>query len=99
VTTKKLCLALQARDHETEHHGIETGIIRQLPTGEFVEDHRPKPAPVPDYPQVPTHRFELPAAGAHAEEPGKGGLATRARRAVTGFFTEEKTESGEEPVH
>jgi len=97
--TKVICIALNKKDHDIAHHGIETGIIRQLPTGEFVEDHRPKPEPVPDYPMVSTHRFELSAPG-HANGNGhaKGGLATRARKAVTGFFTEEKAEGGEEPV-
>jgi ubiquinol-cytochrome c reductase cytochrome b subunit len=95
VVTKKLCYALQARDHETEHHGIETGIIRQLPSGEFVEDHRPKPAPVSDYHMVPTHRFEL-SPPSHGEELGKEGIATRVGKAVTGFFTEERPEGGDE---
>ncbi|ADP79855.1 cytochrome bc1 complex cytochrome b subunit [Pseudofrankia inefficax] len=92
VATKKLCIGLQKRDHDIAHHGIETGIIRQLPTGEFVEDHRPKLPPVSDYPQVPTHRYELSAPGDHSDGNGNGkggGLATRARKAVTGFFVEE----------
>jgi ubiquinol-cytochrome c reductase cytochrome b subunit len=45
-TTKRICLALQARDRELIEHGIETGIIRQLPNGEFVEVTRPLPAVV-----------------------------------------------------
>ena len=98
AVTKKLCFALQQRDHDLAHHGIETGIIRQLPSGEFVEDHRPKPPPVSDYPQVPTHRYELPPIGEHGTGEAKGGgLATKARKAVTGFFVEEKTE-GDEPA-
>jgi ubiquinol-cytochrome c reductase cytochrome b subunit len=88
--TKVICIALNERDHEIDHHGIETGIIRQLPSGEFVEDHRPKPTPVPDYPLVPTDRIALPAP-ATGDGHGKG-IATRARKAVTGFFTEEHPE-------
>jgi ubiquinol-cytochrome c reductase cytochrome b subunit len=45
-TTKRICLALQAKDRELIEHGIETGIIRQLPNGEFVEVTRPMPAPI-----------------------------------------------------
>ena len=39
--TKRICLGLQRKDRELLHHGLETGIIRQLPTGEFIEVHRP----------------------------------------------------------
>ena len=92
--TWKICHALQARDAEIEHHGIETGIIRQLPSGEFVEDHRPKPPAVPDHPLVPTNRFALPGENGHGE---RGGLVRRAGKAVTGFFTEEQ-ERPKEPT-
>jgi ubiquinol-cytochrome c reductase cytochrome b subunit len=89
--TKKICLGLQARDAEIAEHGIETGIIRQLPSGEFVEDHRPKPEPVSDHPLVPTDRIPLPSA-----QPAHGAsLARRAGKAVTGFFVEQKAEPAE----
>jgi ubiquinol-cytochrome c reductase cytochrome b subunit len=39
--TKRVCLALQRQDKETLLHGYESGIIRQLPNGEFIEVHRP----------------------------------------------------------
>jgi ubiquinol-cytochrome c reductase cytochrome b subunit len=39
--TKRICLGLQRKDRELLAHGRETGIIRQLPTGEFIEVHRP----------------------------------------------------------
>ncbi|AEH10486.1 MULTISPECIES: cytochrome bc1 complex cytochrome b subunit [Protofrankia] len=85
--TRKLCIHLQERDREIAEHGIETGIIQQLPNGEFVEEHRPKLPPVPDHPRVPTDRVALPSAGdAHA----KGALVRRAGRAVSGFFVEEE---------
>ena len=38
VITKRWCLALQRSDHELLHHGIESGTIRRLPSGEFVEE-------------------------------------------------------------
>jgi ubiquinol-cytochrome c reductase cytochrome b subunit len=41
IVTKRMCLALQRKDHHLLEHGVETGIIRQLPTGEFVEETRP----------------------------------------------------------
>jgi ubiquinol-cytochrome c reductase cytochrome b subunit len=41
VITKRICLGLQHKDAETLEHGVETGIIRQLPDGGFTEAVRP----------------------------------------------------------
>ena len=35
--TKRICLGLQRKDAHLLEHGVETGIIRQLPSGEYVE--------------------------------------------------------------
>src|SRR3954467_7360528 len=37
----RLCLGLQQHDREVLAHGVETGIIRRLPDGQFVEIHQP----------------------------------------------------------
>jgi ubiquinol-cytochrome c reductase cytochrome b subunit len=37
----RVCLGLQRHDREVLEHGIETGIVRMLPTGEFIEVHQP----------------------------------------------------------
>jgi ubiquinol-cytochrome c reductase cytochrome b subunit len=37
----RICLGLQRADHEVLEHGIETGIIKRLPHGEFIEIHQP----------------------------------------------------------
>lgn len=39
--TRRICLGLQRRDREKVLHGRETGIIRRLPHGEYVEVHEP----------------------------------------------------------
>ncbi|SHG59113.1 menaquinol-cytochrome c reductase cytochrome b subunit precursor [Jatrophihabitans endophyticus] len=39
--TYRICLGLQRHDREVLEHGIETGIIKVLPTGEFIEIHQP----------------------------------------------------------
>jgi ubiquinol-cytochrome c reductase cytochrome b subunit len=41
--TKRWCLGLQHHDQELLHHGIETGIIRRLPSGEYIEVTAPLP--------------------------------------------------------
>jgi ubiquinol-cytochrome c reductase cytochrome b subunit len=39
--TKRICLGLQRKDAHMLAHGVEIGIIRQLPSGEFIEEERP----------------------------------------------------------
>jgi len=41
IITKRICLGLQRMDLHLLEHGVETGIIRQLPSGGFVEETRP----------------------------------------------------------
>ncbi|MFF3762481.1 cytochrome bc complex cytochrome b subunit [Streptomyces sp. NPDC001922] len=41
LVTKRICLGLQRRDKEKVLHGRETGIIKRLPHGEFIEVHEP----------------------------------------------------------
>ncbi|MFJ8161282.1 cytochrome bc complex cytochrome b subunit [Streptomyces sp. NPDC096136] len=43
IATKRICLGLQRRDHDKVLHGRETGIIKRLPHGEFIEVHEPLP--------------------------------------------------------
>jgi ubiquinol-cytochrome c reductase cytochrome b subunit len=41
AVTRRVCLGLQRKDNELLEHGLETGIIKQLPSGEFAETRRP----------------------------------------------------------
>ncbi|MDT0612666.1 cytochrome bc1 complex cytochrome b subunit [Streptomyces lancefieldiae] len=41
VVTRRICLGLQRRDRDKLLHGRETGRIRRLPHGEFIEVHEP----------------------------------------------------------
>ncbi|SOR79546.1 hypothetical protein SCNRRL3882_3008 [Streptomyces chartreusis NRRL 3882] len=41
VVTKRICLGLQRRDRDKVLHGRETGIVKRLPHGEFIEVHAP----------------------------------------------------------
>jgi ubiquinol-cytochrome c reductase cytochrome b subunit len=43
--TYRICLGLQQHDREVLAHGVETGIIRRLPDGRFIEVHQPLAAP------------------------------------------------------
>lgn len=72
IVTYRLCLGFQHHDREVLEHGIETGILRRSPTGEFYEVHQPlgevdehgHPIPL-DYQgsAVPKRLNELGAAG------------------------------------
>ena len=62
--TKRICLGLQRRDREAAEHGYETGIVRRLPSGEYIEVHAPLPeAPMPHLVPVETTTFGELAAG------------------------------------
>ncbi|APT92207.1 menaquinol-cytochrome C reductase [Corynebacterium phocae] len=57
--TYRICIGLQRSDREVLEHGIETGIIKQLPNGAYIEVHQPL-GPVDEH----GHPVPLPYAGA-----------------------------------
>ncbi|SDZ52186.1 menaquinol-cytochrome c reductase cytochrome b subunit precursor [Saccharopolyspora shandongensis] len=70
--TYRICLGLQRTDRDVLEHGVETGIIKRLPHGEFIEVHQPlgpvdehgHPAPLPyQGSPVPKKMNQLGAAG------------------------------------
>lgn len=76
--TYRICLGLQMHDREVLEHGIETGVIRRLPHGEFIEVHQPL-GPVDE------HGHGALAYGG-APVPKKMNQVGGARRAIRGFF-------------
>ncbi|RFU22524.1 cytochrome bc1 complex cytochrome b subunit [Geodermatophilus marinus] len=79
VITYRICLGLQKHDREVLEHGIETGVIRRLPHGEFIEVHQPL-GPVDEH-----GHGQLAYGGASV--PKKMNQVGAARRAVRGFFS------------
>ncbi len=79
VVTYRLCLGLQHSDRAVLEHGIETGIIRRLPNGEFIEIHQPL-GPVDD------HGHPVPLAYQGAAVPKKMNQLGSAGAAVPGTF-------------
>jgi ubiquinol-cytochrome c reductase cytochrome b subunit len=55
--THRICLGLQQHDRQVLAHGVETGIIRRLPDGGFMEIHQPLATPDDN------GRTELPYVG------------------------------------
>jgi ubiquinol-cytochrome c reductase cytochrome b subunit len=76
VITYRLCLGLQHSDRDVLEHGIETGIIKRLPHGEFIEVHQPLGP-------VDSHGHPIPLAYQGAPVPkrmnqlGSAGLAVK----------------------
>jgi ubiquinol-cytochrome c reductase cytochrome b subunit len=92
IVTKRICLGLQRKDLHLVEHGVETGIIRQLPTGEYIEETRPLDEE--ELAKLAIEARERPAlpAGAGAAEPdvpppgmrgGLGRLRERLNKVVT----------------
>jgi ubiquinol-cytochrome c reductase cytochrome b subunit len=79
IITKRICLALQRKDMHLLEHGVETGIIRQLPGGEFIEETRPVDE---EALAVLTSRTEHPALPALAA--GEGEVSAPKMRGAMG---------------
>jgi ubiquinol-cytochrome c reductase cytochrome b subunit len=79
AVTYRICLGLQMHDREVLEHGIETGVIRRLPSGEFIEVHQPL-GPVDAH-----GHGELAYGGAPV--PKRMNHVGGARRALRGFFS------------
>ena len=69
--TYSVCVGLQRSDREVLEHGIETGVIKQLPNGAFIEVHQPL-GPVDEH----GHAVPLEYAGSYVpKQPNQLGVA------------------------
>jgi ubiquinol-cytochrome c reductase cytochrome b subunit len=91
AVAKRFALGLQRRDRDRVLHGRETGIIKRLPNGEFIEVHEPlsreKLHALTQYEQ---YKPITPGPSGDASGPDTGsGLARRLRaRLSRGFYGE-----------
>ncbi|MCL2581786.1 MAG: cytochrome bc complex cytochrome b subunit [Streptosporangiales bacterium] len=91
--TKRICIGLQRADARIVAHGYESGILRQMPDGEFIEVHTPateEELAVLDSRVIPTalpSGEETDANGVPA--PSSRGLMGKARSIANRAFTEE----------
>ncbi|HEU5159896.1 MAG TPA: ubiquinol-cytochrome c reductase cytochrome b subunit [Streptosporangiaceae bacterium] len=81
IVTKRACLGLQRGDAATLGHGVESGVIRQLPSGEFIEVHAPVRAA--DL-EVILSKEERPAAALQAPGPDANGIPAPGARGPLG---------------
>ncbi|HEY3977384.1 MAG TPA: ubiquinol-cytochrome c reductase cytochrome b subunit [Streptosporangiaceae bacterium] len=90
IITKRICLGLQRKDVHLLEHGVETGIIRQLPSGEFIEETAPVDEEAravlesrPDYQPLP----DLGGTG-EVPAPGMRGAVGKVRSRLYNIVTE-----------
>jgi ubiquinol-cytochrome c reductase cytochrome b subunit len=89
VITRRICLALQRKDAETLEHGVETGIIRQSPDGEFTEVLRPVTDEERAVLSARSPPRALPTADANGVPAGAAaGLMGKLRAGANAVFTE-----------
>jgi len=77
VIARRICLGLQRRDRAALEHGYESGIIKRLPSGEFIEVHKPLPEDAHAHlaAKRPPRQIEAPSVDANGIPPRRGPLA------------------------
>jgi quinol---cytochrome-c reductase cytochrome b subunit len=92
MVTRRICIALQRKDAQELAHGYESGIIRQLPTGEFIEVHQPVSAEKAALLSAKTPLPQLPPAGTEdangVPAPSGAGVLGKARSIANRGFVE-----------
>ena len=105
IATKRICLGLQRRDRDLVEHGVESGTIKMLPSGEYIELHAPAPdrerafitasAEVSRLPELEATIRDGNGNGHRALPTGPAAVLEVARRRIIDFFysTEPEPES------
>jgi len=83
----KICIGLQHADRGVLEHGVETGHLKRLPHGEFIEVHQPLG-------EIDDHGHPIPLAYQGAPVPKRMNQLGSAGRSVPGFLSP-KDRSGE----
>ena len=104
--TKRICLGLQRSDEDKLHHGVETGVIQRLPSGEVIEVHAPllhSPGLILDRsghdPRELAGNVEhgdTEHLGTGSAEAPRRGVVSSAARALGGFFGKPAEPTGAE---
>jgi ubiquinol-cytochrome c reductase cytochrome b subunit len=109
--TRRWAIGLQQRDEHLLEHGIESGRILRMPTGEYIELTTPLPTPrrhfilqsklgeqfTPELAEAHGDGHETPAVGEAGEPVETGSALSSAGRAISGFFFERRVRPSEEP--
>ncbi len=92
IVTRRICMGLQRKDREMLLHGYESGIIRQLPNGEFIEVHKPLNEEARAVLEAKTVPALMPGPGSEDENgvppPHSHGVLGRAKAIANRAFAE-----------
>jgi ubiquinol-cytochrome c reductase cytochrome b subunit len=102
VVTKRICIGLQRSDVAKLDHGVESGIIKMMPSGEFVEVHEPVKAEAEAVLRAKPEPLALPSAEEDENgipSPGSRGPLGRARKALNTAFTADDIPNGHTNGH
>jgi ubiquinol-cytochrome c reductase cytochrome b subunit len=92
LVTKRVCIGLQRKDANLLLHGLESGIIRQMPNGEFREDERPLTEDETAAITANPAQRPLPAPGTVDENgvpmPAGRGIQGRVKARISSIFAE-----------
>ncbi len=91
IVAYRICLGLQHADRAVLEHGVETGIIKRLPNGEFIEVHQPLGG-------VDDHGHPIPLEYQGASVPKRMNQLGSAGEAVLGTWSP-KDDSGHIEYH
>jgi ubiquinol-cytochrome c reductase cytochrome b subunit len=80
AVSRRICIGLQRKDKGLLEHGLETGIIQQLPDGGFIEEHRPLTAAE----RAPLQAKQVPALVPAPGSGDRGGVPAPRTRGITG---------------
>ncbi|SNR89073.1 ubiquinol-cytochrome c reductase cytochrome b subunit [Streptosporangium subroseum] len=82
VITYRTCLGLQRKDADIIGHGVESGVIKRLPSGEYIEVHVP---PHPAIEALMRDKKPVPIiAGADSDDPDGDGIPSKGMRSPLG---------------
>jgi ubiquinol-cytochrome c reductase cytochrome b subunit len=105
IITYRICLGLQRKDAEILSHGVESGIIKRLPHGEFIEVHVPAPEDIAAHMRGKEVVPMLPVVAQEGDVPPKamrgplGRLRARMSRAYGGEKIPIEAGHGHEEEH
>jgi ubiquinol-cytochrome c reductase cytochrome b subunit len=111
LITKRICLGLQRRDRDRLSHGEETGTIKMLPTGEYIEVHAPMAERERMYVTASAATSRIPGLEATIEgrdgdgngrrplPTGPAAMVEAARRRIIDFFYAESDKEEPEEEH
>jgi ubiquinol-cytochrome c reductase cytochrome b subunit len=91
VVTKRICIGLQRKDEHMLHEGVETGVIKRLPSGGYEETTRPLSPELlgrleANRPDVPE---DMPALTDGRGVEAKNGLVRRLRVSAQRWYTQD----------